>query len=122
MLWLEPDVAIVRAHWLDAAAQTVESYQRLLGGDGIWMLGSIPRGDGGSSKRWRSPAVKFSQRFHLNGNAVYNVGSDAFHRFVAHVRNNSVPSTATWQSGRHGNAFDVDIATYLWQVGSRLYP
>lgn len=114
-LWLEPDVRIVRPGWLNRVTELVIGYQRVLDHEGLWMLGSLPQGSGGKSGHWQSMAVKFSQRFHLNGNAIYNTGSEAFRRFLVLVRENDVP-VGHWQSGPHGNAFDVDIATYLWQV------
>lgn len=57
---------------------------------GLWMLGSLPQ----------TAAVpvdkRLAQRLHINGNALYHIGSTAFAAFLELVRTNTA-SPAPWQ-------------------------
>jgi hypothetical protein len=69
MLWCEPDFVPIRRHWLDLL------YEReLCGVPPFWMRGSIPRYPH-SDGDW-----------HLNGNALYNVGNRTFAAFAKSSR------------------------------------
>ncbi len=69
MLWCEPDFVPIRRHWLDLL------YEReLVGVPPFWMRGSIPRYPN-SDGDW-----------HLNGNALYNVGNSTFAAFAKSSR------------------------------------
>jgi hypothetical protein len=69
MLWCEPDFVPIRRHWLDML------YEReLCGVPEFWMRGSIPRYPN-SEGDW-----------HLNGNALYNVGNRTFAAFAKSSR------------------------------------
>lgn len=69
MLWAEPDFVPIRRHWLDLL------YEReIIGVPPFWMRGSIPRYPN-SEGDW-----------HLNGNALYNVGNSTFAAFAKSSR------------------------------------
>lgn len=57
---------------------------------GLWMLGSVPLTSA------VKPNVKLANRIHINGNALYHVGSAAFVDFLQRVRDNKAPVEA-WQ-------------------------
>ena len=58
----------------------MERYESLQGREGAWMVGSIIRSQ-------EMPSVRpLGDRFHLNGNALYHMGSAAFRQFVSAVQ------------------------------------
>ena len=62
---------------------------------GFWMLGSPP-------KTRAVPAAKpLAQRLHINGNAIYHVGSAQFMAFLQSVEGNTADGKP-WQVRRRG--------------------
>ena len=68
---MEPDCLPIRSNWLDAINAEIKS----LGGD-FWMLGSKFKGE----IRWMGNQ-KDDFINHLNGNSIYNIGSQEFVQF-----------------------------------------
>jgi FkbM family methyltransferase len=64
ILLMESDVAPIRPGWLDRVDGIVEDGER------FWVCGSQYRGQGEVQALW-----------HINGNAIYNVGDSAFRQF-----------------------------------------
>lgn len=76
--YMEPDVQPVRSNWLNALDASVRWPNQP-----FWMKGSIYRGNNKGVYATRHPP----QYYHINGNAIYNLGDRAFRSFyVKHYR------------------------------------
>jgi hypothetical protein len=102
VLFMEPDMRPVRPGWL--AACMSEARKR----DKFWIKGSIFRGDASKMHLTAKDTPYPPYFYHINGNALYNVGDTDFRQFYWRVRQYIVD-----KRGDSYNAYDTDIAEYL---------
>jgi hypothetical protein len=104
MYYMEADNTPIAANWLDALVQEVESSKpfSVLGG----------RYSGHNWDNYPGDAIiKPALRYHLNGNAVYNVGHDVIQNVLA-----SFTDDDAWAAAPH-SSFDVAISESLLEAG-----
>jgi hypothetical protein len=100
VLYIEADVVAVQQNWL----HPIIKYARTT----FWIAGSLYRG---------SQNIDYGDnlfRYHINGNAIYNVGDAKFVDFY-------FTSVLPWIKARHDLnhiCFDLDITTYLHTAGN----
>lgn len=101
--YMEPDCVPIRANWLNALDLSVRWPTSV-----FWMKGSIYRGSNKGVYASRHPPLYF----HINGNAIYNLGDRHFKAFyVKHYRPfiNSVSKTRE-------RSFDTDFYRFLHDI------
>ena len=82
IFYMEPDCVPIRKHWIDALVKDIEKEPD----DLIWMKGSKYVGNP-HLLEVGSEAL----RQHLNGNSIYNIGSDEFRAFyINHIKPNYI--------------------------------
>lgn len=103
VFYMEPDCLPIRANWLNALDTNVRWPQPT-----FWMKGSIYRGYNKGVYATRHPP----QFFHINGNAVYNVGDRQFRAwYIRHYR----PYVQA-ASPRKDRSFDTDFWRFLYDL------
>jgi hypothetical protein len=98
---MEPDCRPIKSYWLDAIT-------RDLGFNEFWMKGAMYRGIFEFKVNTYLP-----NKYHINGNALYNIGNNAFRDFYF--------KTLRPYIERHGdsvNAYDTDFFEYLFDVSN----
>jgi len=98
MFWMEPDTLPVKTGWLEALTRETQQMEA----QGVWMRGSI--------QQHNMKMYGDLDRYHLNGNAIYAVGSKPFRTFLRHARR-YVPTDVT--------AFDYAIQVWRAQYGKQ---
>ena len=99
VFYMEPDTRPIRSNWLDAI-------QNEIGFSKFWMKGSFYLG----AFEFRVNKY-FPNKYHINGNAIYNIGDEEFSKFYF---NNLRPYIM-----RHGDsitAYDTDFSEYIFDV------
>lgn len=97
---METDCLPVRPGWLTELERVVD------GGEPFWVLGSVYRGVGPLADAWR---------IHINGNAVYAAGDDAFQAFLADVWR---PGLETMGAEVPSLAYDCALPLYFNEGGA----
>lgn len=103
VFYMEPDCLPIRSNWLNALDLSVRWPNAP-----FWMKGSIYRGHNKAVYATRHPP----QVFHINGNAIYNIGDRAFKNFyVKHYRPyvNSVSKSKE-------RSFDTDFYRFIHDI------
>ena len=75
-MWMEPDVLPVQTHWLERMTEEVADNAQC---QRWWIKGSNPR-----CARWYG-RIRDRRDYHLNGNALYSLGSSRFSDFRQRV-------------------------------------
>lgn len=96
-LYMEPDTKPIRRYWMSWIAMRVPYMPE------FWVLGSIFRGG-----IELMATDKLPERWHINGNAIYNLQSKGFRNFYRDVRNYVVKN-----HGDSLNAYDTDMFEYI---------
>lgn len=100
-LYMEPDLVPIRPHWLNYVIQQVAWPV-----PEFWMKGSIFMGNAALMRR----TTNVPNKYHINGNALYNLHSPDFqHFYYDQVR----PFVMKRHGGKSANAYDTDIYEYL---------
>lgn len=103
VFYMEPDCLPIRSNWLNALDTSVRWPQPT-----FWMKGSIYRGYNKGVYATRHPP----QFFHINGNAIYNVGDRQFRAwYIRHYRPYVQAATP-----RKDRSFDTDFWRFLYDV------
>lgn len=102
VMYMEPDCHPIRSHWLAGLAEQVSGSSL----SPFWIKGSIFRGGRSTPK---CGALRL--RFHLNGNALYNLGDEAFRIFYFRIFK---PWCRKQYKGVEG-AFDTRLFQYLME-------
>merc|ERR1712139_637317 len=97
MYWMEPDTLPVKVGWLEWLHKETQQMQA----QGVWMRGSL--------QQHNMKMYGDLDRYHVNGNALYSVGSKPFRTFLRHARR-YVPTDVT--------AFDYAIYVWRSQAGA----
>lgn len=100
IFYMEPDCIPIRSNWLQAINQQI-----IMPNAYFWMKGSIFRGKMNVIK-----SAEVYNHIHINGNAIYNVGSDDFRKFYFEIVRPFI--SEKFKEG----AYDTDIyKVLLWQ-------
>lgn len=99
-LYMEPDMLPIQSQWLVRITNQVEWPT-----PEFWMLGSIYRG----SIEHVEGTTYLPNKYHINGNAIYNIGSENFRQFYF----KQVRPYIVVEHGDSVNAYDTDIYEYL---------
>ena len=82
VLQRELDTVALRSGWLPRVQTLARVYEDLKGPEGLWVLGSLDFKEfGKESRKWHLPGEsgwQLRRGLHLNGNALYHVGSPRF--------------------------------------------
>jgi hypothetical protein len=101
VFYMEPDCRPIKSYWLDAVTKD-------LGFNEFWMKGAIYRGIFEFKVN-----VYLPNKYHINGNALYNIGNKEFQEFYFKTLRPFIE--------RHGdsmNAYDTDFAEYFFDVNN----
>ncbi len=101
--YMEPDCLPIRSNWLNALDNSVRWPH-----EPMWMKGSIYRGYNRLVFATKSPP----QLFHINGNAIYNLGDRSFRKFFV---DNYKPFALTASQGRD-RSFDTDFFRFMHDI------
>jgi hypothetical protein len=100
VFYMEPDTRPVRSNWLIALQKEIGM------GSSFWIRGSMYRG-------FKSyPTTYMPNKYHINGNAIYNIGDDSFRNFYFKILRPYVIA----KHGDSANAYDTDSFEYLMDI------
>nr|XP_047138015.1 uncharacterized protein LOC124814398 isoform X2 [Hydra vulgaris]XP_047138016.1 uncharacterized protein LOC124814398 isoform X2 [Hydra vulgaris] len=100
VFYMEPDVRPIKSNWLNALINEIDSGK-------FWIKGSCFRGD---LTQFMKNDLYVPNYFHINGNALYNIGSDDFRHFYFKVLRPYVVK----KNGDSKNAYDTDFFEFFF--------
>nr|XP_047143351.1 uncharacterized protein LOC124817396 [Hydra vulgaris] len=100
VFYMEPDVRPIKSNWLNALMKEI-------GNGNFWIKGSCFRGDINKFKK-NDPYIP--NYMHINGNALYNLGSDDFKHFYFSILRPYVIK----KNGDSKNAYDTDFFEFFF--------
>ena len=98
--YMEPDVRPIKSNWLNGLIEEI-------GNGNFWVKGSCFRGD---INKFMKNDPYIPNYLHINGNAIYNIGSDDFNYFYFNVLRPYVMK----KNGDSKNAYDTDFFEFFF--------
>ena len=100
VFYMEPDVRPIKSNWLNGLV-------REIGNENFWMKGSCFRGD---LNKFMKNDPYTPNYMHINGNALYKIGSKDFNHFYFNVLRPYVIK----KNGDSKNAYDTDFFEFFF--------
>jgi len=100
VFYMEPDVRPIKSNWLNALIGEI-------GNGNFWMKGSCFRGD---MNKFMKNDPYLPNYMHINGNALYKIGSSDFNSFYFNV----LRSYVIKKNGDSKNAYDTDFFEFFF--------
>ncbi|XP_047138012.1 uncharacterized protein LOC124814398 [Hydra vulgaris] len=100
VFYMEPDVRPIKSNWLNALFSEI-------GNGNFWVKGSTFRGD---IKQFMKNDLYAPDYFHINCNALYNIGSDNFRHFYFKILRPYVVK----MNGNSKNAYDTNFFEFFF--------